>query len=95
MEEINFGKFGILIASRQIITHHFEPLCACSMAHGHKFAKLKPTNHQNFSNLPKFLPYGKRSNIMFLSTIAHSKCEGHKTAPISNHIKTALQKRCG
>ena len=34
----NFGKFSVLIAIRQIITCHFIPLCACSMAHGHKFA---------------------------------------------------------
>ena len=27
---------------------HFEPLCAQgTMAHGHKFAKLKLVNHQN------------------------------------------------
>ena len=26
------------------------------MVHGHKFAKLKPANHQNFSNSQKFLP---------------------------------------
>ena len=23
-------------------TQHFEGLCACSMAHGHKFVKLNP-----------------------------------------------------
>ena len=26
-------------------------------AHGHKFAKLKPANHQKFSNSPKFYPF--------------------------------------
>ena len=46
-------KFWRLIAIRQIKTRHFIPLCACSMAHGHKFVKLKPANH---SNSPKFLP---------------------------------------
>ena len=46
LEEINFGEFGILIAICQIKTRHFIPLCACSMAHGHKFDKLKPANHQ-------------------------------------------------
>ena len=29
-------------------TNHFEPLCACSMKHTLKFAKLKPTNQQQF-----------------------------------------------
>ena len=28
-------------------------VCGCSMAHGHKFAKLKSTHHQKFSNLAK------------------------------------------
>ena len=30
----------------KVQTHYFVQLCACSMVHGHKFAKLKPTYHQ-------------------------------------------------
>ena len=36
---------GILIVIWQNKTYHFEPLCACSIAHRHKFVKLKPANH--------------------------------------------------
>ena len=50
-------------AFTKIKTHHFEPLCACSMAHGHKFAKSKSTNHQNLAicqcnSLQNFPLYG-------------------------------------
>ena len=56
MEGINFGEFCILITIRQMETCHFIALCTCSMAHGHKFAKLKPANHQNFVIYQIFSP---------------------------------------
>ena len=49
LEGIKFGKFGVLIAICQNKIRHFEPLYACSMACGHKFAKLKFANHQNLA----------------------------------------------
>ena len=46
----NFGgnKIWLTWCFRQNKIHHFEPLYARSMARGHKFVKLKFTNHQNF-----------------------------------------------
>ena len=47
--ELNLANLVISIAIRQNKIRHFEPLYTCSMARGHKFAKLKVTNHQNLA----------------------------------------------
>ena len=56
-EGIKFGEFGILIVIRQNKIRHFELLYACSMARGHKFAKLKFANHQNLAICQNFPLY--------------------------------------
>ena len=72
LEGIKFGKFDVLIAICQNNIRHFEPLYACSMTHGHKFAKLKSANHQNLTIIQNFLLYS-----MFMFLFLGYVCEEH------------------
>ena len=40
LEGAKFDKFSVWVSICQMKIHHFEPLCVCSMAHGHKFIKI-------------------------------------------------------